>query len=76
MSGSDARNLAGNQAYSGSQCNSIAAKWNVPSARSPAGTDAYSSIWPGLGSGNTSLNQLLQAVSEPDISWQYVPRYG
>ena len=51
-------------------------KWNVPSVGSPAGTNAYSSIWPGIGSGNASSNQLLQAGSEQDISWQYVLHYG
>ena len=72
----EAPNWAGNQAKNGSQFNSIVAKWNVPSVGSPAGTNAYSSIWPRLGSGNTSSNQLLQAGSEQDISWQYVLHYG
>ena len=75
-SGSDSSNWAGNIDNNGGHFTSIVAQWTVPSASSPCDTNVYSSIWPGIGSGQSSSSTLLQAGSEQDITWEYVQHYG
>jgi len=75
-SGYDASNWTGNIDYNGGSFTSIVAQWPVPSASSPYNTNVYSSIWPGIGYGQSSSSALLQAGSEQDVTWEYVLHYG
>jgi hypothetical protein len=43
-----------------------AMQWRVPAVSAPAYASSYSSIWPGIGSGTSSTDQLIQAGTEQD----------
>lgn len=40
--------------------------WNVPAVREPSNKTVVSSIWPGIGTGNSKTDSLIQAGSEQD----------
>jgi len=42
--------------------------WNVPSASTAANSSAYSSIWPGIGTGDSPSDSLVQDGTEQDVS--------
>ncbi len=64
--------------------NGIQGQWQVPSVSHSTET-SFSSLWPGLGSGSSSANQLVQAGTEQDYAsgllqryfvwWEIFPRY-
>lgn len=75
--GLNTSNWSGNEDYTSSgPYQSIVAQWVVPSVTSLSGQNAYSSVWPGLGLGNSDSAQLFQAGSEQDSTWLYVLHVG
>ena len=74
--GSQSPNWAGNVDNQQGGYHSIVAKWVIPSVSAPYNTPTYSSIWPGIGSGNSPTSQLIQAGTEEDVTWEYVQHVG
>ena len=61
IAGYDSSNWAGYVAGTGQTFDAVVATWELRSVTAPTGVNAYSSLWPGLGSGHSSSDQLMQA---------------